>query len=82
MEAGRRFERPALPMWRLIPLAERKSPDQGPGFSTLLSVMSRSFVLFGLFLARRESLQAFQQFFLRHALDGDLGIVRIDACPG
>ena len=42
----------------------------------------RSFVLFGLFLGRRQALQALEEFFLGHALDGDLGVVGIDACAG
>ena len=40
------------------------------------------FVLFRLFLRRRQALEALQQLFLGHPLDGDFGVVGIDAGPG
>jgi len=36
-------------------------------------------VLFGLLFRRRKALKALQEFLLGHALDGDLGVVGIDA---
>ena len=60
-----------------------KGPDQGPGLCksarSTASQSRRLFVLFGLLLRRREALEALQQFLLGHALDGDLGVVGIDA---
>src|SRR5258708_18809920 len=43
---------------------------------------SASLVLFGLLLRRCQALEAFQKLLLGHALDGDLGIVGIDAGTG
>jgi hypothetical protein len=39
-------------------------------------------VFFGLLFRRRQALEALQQFFFGHALDGDLGVVGIDAGTG
>ena len=40
------------------------------------------FVFFGLLFRRRQALEALEQFLLGHALDGDLGVVGIDAGAG
>jgi hypothetical protein len=42
----------------------------------------RLLVFFRLFFGRGESLETLQQLFLGHALDGDLGVVGIDARSG
>src|SRR5258708_12824983 len=52
----------------------RPRPRLRPRFASL--------VLFGLLLRRCQALEAFQKLLLGHALDGDLGIVGIDAATG
>src|SRR5258707_10329775 len=46
------------------------------------SSVEGSLVLFGLLFRGRQAFEALQKFLLGHALDGDLGIVGIDAGAG
>ena len=39
-------------------------------------------VFLGLLLGRSKAFQALQKLFFRHALNGDLGVIRIDRGPG
>ena len=63
-----------------------KGPDKCPGL--LVNQIARVtpdikanglFVLFGLLFRRRQAFETLQKFLLGHALDGNLGIVSIDA---
>ena len=63
-----------------------KGPDKCPGL--LVNQIARVtpnvkanglFVLFGLLFRRRQAFETLQKFLLGHALDGNLGVVSIDA---
>src|SRR6266566_4302876 len=54
----------------------------GSGLEPLGAPMERSLVLFGLLFRGRQAFEALQKLLLGHALDGNLGIISIDAGAG